>query len=135
MSIAEDKIRAGLVSPIKLSDPVVPEIKTGSLNNTKNSFFKNQNSSRDKVLVTEVDSERYLPDRTPFKMNAELVNPKSATLNASVTKEKVRYDLIKIWSNLSQEARRELLEHKLDEAELFVNTKKTLKELMQNFSL
>jgi len=50
--------------------------------------------------------------------------------DAEVNKKQVRYDLIKIWSNLSQGARKELLEQKLDETELFVNTKKTLKDLM-----
>lgn len=110
-----------------------PKLKTQPLNTpegtsspmmTQNSF--NLPSNR-KLLVTEVDSK--VPNSEKIEIQ------KNALEELGVNKEQVRYDLIKIWSNLSQGARKELLEQKLDEAELFVNTKKTLKELMQNFSL
>ena len=110
---------------------VDPTVGNNSGRNTKNSFFKN---SSKKVLVTEIDTSKIQSAKKKIEVDLTARNKKNYD-DLGLNKEKVRYDLIKIWSNLSQGARKELLEQKLDEAELFVNTKKTLKELMQNFSL
>ena len=50
-------------------------------------------------------------------------------------KDKVKEDIIQINSNLSMDARKRLMNKKLDEKDLYSDTRNTLKKLMKEFSL
>lgn len=86
------------------------------------------------VLLTEVDikgSEKKM-DLRITEGSKEKTHSISSNL---LSKEKVGQDLVKIWTSLGDNARRELLKKKLDTTELYTNPQQTLQDLMKNFSL
>lgn len=78
--------------------------------------------SNSKVLITEANTKT----REKREMIKRLEKRR---------KEKVREDLIQIWSNLSKNGKDRLLDKKLDENQLFNETEETLKKLMKKFTL